>query len=151
MNRALAGILCLGLFIAGVSLVLWLTRHFRAKGSILDAKVACALTAVSFVFVGWGIILSALPPAGQAVGASGKALPPDIFAFAPAAMFHITALLTAIGLLLGAAFQLVSSWLSPPGDARRKNAAHLAAYGVAAFVVAIAHHTLMRVGPGLLK
>lgn len=150
MNRALAAVLFLGLFIVAVSLVLWLTRHFRAKGSILDAKVACALTAMSFVFVGWGIIFSALLPPGQP-GPGGKALPPDIFAFVPAAMFHVTALVTAIGLLLGAAFQLVSSWLSPLGDARRKNAAHLAAYGVAAFVVAIAHHMLMRVGPGLLK
>ena len=151
MNRALAAVLFLGLFVVGISLVLWLTRHFRAKGSILDAKVACALTAMSFVFVGWGIIFSALLPPGQPVGSGGKALPPDIFAFVPAAMFHVTALLAAIGLLLAAAFQLASSWLSPPGDARRKNAAHLAAYGVAAFVVAIAHHTLMRVGPGLLK
>jgi len=169
-------ILAVGVMIVGFGLMFWFIRlsyriraeyrppfgiagpfeflrldFYSDQGRAAIAKAACALVLLSFVFVGMGITLSALPPSGQPVGREGKALPPDIFAFVPAAMFHVTALVAAIGLLLGAAFQLLSSWLSPPGNPRRKKAMRLAIYGGAASLVAIAHFILMKVGPGLLK
>ena len=113
MNRALAFVLFLGLFVMGACLVLWFRRHSRAKGSVLDPKAACALTALSFVFVGVGMVAETLPPSGQIVGRDGRVLPPNAFTIAATAVFFCNALLAAIGLLLGAVFQLVSSWLNP--------------------------------------
>ena len=150
MNRALAVLLFLGLFIVGASLVLWLSRLQR-EGSIMSPKGGIALAALSFVFVGTSMIAETLPHSGKTVGASGKELPPEIFVIASTAGFFCTALLVAIGLLLGAAFQFVSSWFRPARDALRHSAARLAIYGVGASLVAFAHLTLLRLGPGLLK
>jgi hypothetical protein len=155
MNRTLSLVLFLGLFAAGVALVLWLSRHYRAKASILDAKAACAWAALSFVFVGAGLVAATLMPSGQTVVGGGKELPPDVFptvfATVPAAVFHLAALLAALGLWIGAAIQLVASWRSPSGGTRRQDAARLAIYGVGAFLVAIVHFALLRLGPDLLK
>jgi hypothetical protein len=150
MNRALAVFLLLGLFIAGASLVLWLSRLHR-EGNVMSPKGGIGLAALSFIFVGTSMIAETLPHSGKAVGASGKELPPDAFVIASTAGFFCTALLVTIGLLLKAAFQLASSWRSPSGSAHRRHAARLAIYSVGAFLVAYAHFTLMRVGPGLLK
>lgn len=151
MNSALSAIVFLGLFVAGVSLVLWFSRHYRTNRDILDPKVACALVALSFIFVGAGLLTTTLPPPAQAIRAGGKEVPLDVFATLPAGIFFCSALLAAIGLLLGAAFQLLASWLNPSGAARWRDAARLAIYGAGAFLVAIAHLTLLRLGPGLLK
>jgi hypothetical protein len=147
----LTGVLLIGLFIVAFSLVGWLSRHHRATGSIQDPKAAFVMAVLSFVFVGFGMLASTLPPSGKLVRPDGKELPPDIFAIAPAAVFFCTALLVTIGLLIGAAFQLVSSWRNPSVGALRQNAARLAVYAVGAFLVAIAHLTLLRSWPGLLK
>ena len=149
MNRALAAVLFLGLFILGFSLVLWLSRLQR-EGSLMSPKSGAGLAALSFVFVAATMIAETLPHPGKTVGASGKELPPEIFVIASTAGFFCTALIVTIGLLLGAAFQLVSSWRSRSGGARRQSAARLATCGVCALAVAIAHLTLLRVGPGLL-
>jgi hypothetical protein len=82
---------------------------------------------------------------------AGKELLPHVFAIVPAAIFFCTALLAAIGLMIGAAFQLVSSWFRPARDALQHSAARLAIYGVGASIVAFAHLTILRLGPGLLK
>jgi hypothetical protein len=169
-------ILLLGLLIVGFALMFWIIRlsrglrseyrppfglagpfwflhldDYTANGRCSIAKGACALTLLSFVFVGFFLVASTLPPSGKAIGLGGKELPPDFFATLPAIMFHAAAQLATIGLMLGAGFQLVSSWLNPPGAAQRRNAARLAIYGVGAFLVALAHFWLMKVGPSLLK
>ena len=151
MNRVLASVLLLGLFVAGACLVFWLNRHYRAKGDTLEPKAACAMAALSFIVVGAGMVAETLPSSGQIVGRDGKVLPPNSFTIAATAVFFCTALLAAIGLLFGAAFQLVSSWLNPSSNALRRSAARFAIYGVGAFLVALGHLTLMRMGPGLLK
>jgi hypothetical protein len=56
-----------------------------------------------------------------------------------------------IVLLLAATFQLVRSWRNSSGSALRQSATHLAIYGAGAFLVAIGHLALLRLGPGLLK
>ena len=50
MNRALAAILFLGLFLAGVSLVVLLSRHYRARGSTLGG-FAMLDTAVTYSII----------------------------------------------------------------------------------------------------
>jgi hypothetical protein len=151
MNRALSAILFLGLFVAAVTVGLWLNRRYRAKGSIVDAKVGYALTALSFIFVGAGLVAATMLPPAHTGRAGGKALPPEVFATIPPAIFGCAALLAAIGLLLGAAIELVATWRSPSGVARRQDAARLSIYGVGAFVVAIIHLALLRLVPDLLK
>jgi hypothetical protein len=150
MNRALAFVLFLALFVAAVSLVLWLTRHLRAKNSLFDGKVGLALAAMSFVFVGMAFIVSSFPGSGKPVAPSGRPLPPEFFFAAATAMFLATAMLATIGLLLAAAVELVWSWYKRSAEGRR-NAGRLALYAVGAFLVMVAHHVLLRIGTGLLN
>lgn len=150
-SRFLTGVMLVGLVAVAFGLIAWLTRHDRARGSMLDPKAACAMVALSFVFVGAAMVAETLPPSTRAVGASGKSLPPNIFTVTSTALFFCAALLAAIGLWLGAAFQLVSSWRSRSGAAQRRSAARLAVYGIGAILVAMAHLALLRTGPGLLK
>ena len=154
-SRFVVGVSFLALFLVAVGLILWLGRHYREDGRTLVPQVACAWAAVSFVFVGLGVIfataLAKWPERARSTRPDAKELPPDIFAILPPAMFSCGALLATTGLLLAAAFQLVSSWRSPSAGERRRNAAHLARYGVAAFVLAIAHLWLLRLVPGLIR
>lgn len=150
MNRALATVLFLALFVAAISLVLWMARHFRAKKSLFDGKVGLALAAASFLFVGMAFIVSTFPSSGKPVGPSGRPLPPDFFFVVAAAGFLFTALLATIGLLLAAAFELVRGWYRRSAEGRR-NAARLALYAMGAFLVMAAHHVLLRIGTGLLN
>ena len=85
----------------------------------MSPKGGVGLAALSFVLVGASMIAETLPHPGQAPGPSGKELPPHVFAIVPAAVFFCTALLVPIGLLLGAAFQFVSSWFRPARDVLR--------------------------------
>jgi hypothetical protein len=110
-------VLFLGLFVVAVSLIVRLSRHYRAKGSLLDAKPVCVYVVLSFVAVGMFMAFAALAPPGQAVGPRGKELSPDIFAIVPAAMFFTVSSVAAIGLMLAAAFQFASSWFRPSRDA----------------------------------
>ena len=151
MDRQVAIILFLGLFVTGLGLTVWSIWRNRIKGSALDVQNFIALTALSFVFDGAGIAFSALQSSTPAIGPGGKPLPPDFFATIPPAVFFAAGLLVAIGLLLGSAFKLVSSWRSPAAPARRREAGRLAIYGAAAFAVALAHHAMMRFGADLLK
>lgn len=151
MTRALAFALFLGLFVVGVALVVWLSRHYRAKGSMLDAKAVCLYALSSFIFVGLSMAFSALLLPGQGFGPRGKELPPEVSGTIPAVVFFICALLVAIGLLLAAAFQFGSSWFRQSRDALRQSAARLAIYGVGALLVALGHLALMRVAPALLQ
>lgn len=154
-SRFVVGVSFLVLFAMGVGLFLWLGRHYREGGRTLVPKVACAWAAVSFVFVGWGVLFATAlvkwPERGGPTRPGDKELPPDVFAILPPAMFSCAALLATLGLLLAAAFQLVLSWPNPSAGERRRNAAHLARYGVAALVLAIAHLWLLRLVPGLVR
>jgi hypothetical protein len=150
MNRALAVFLLLGLFILGASLVLWLSRLQR-EGRIMSPKGGIALAALSFVFRRDKHDRRDMPHSGKTVGIGGKELPPEIFIIAQQQASSVPHCSLAIGLMLGAAFQLVSSWFRPARDALRHSAARLAIYAVGASIVAFAHLTLLRLGPGLLK
>jgi hypothetical protein len=149
--RYLTGVLLIGLFIAAAGLVIWLTQHARAKRSLLDPKAVCVLAVLSFVFVGFGMLASTLPSSGKLTLANGKEVPSNLFATIPPAIFHMVALLTTIGLVLAAAFRLVSGLYSPLRAERWRDAARLAAYGIGALMVAVGHFILMKLGSGLLK
>jgi hypothetical protein len=147
-SRFLTGVVLIELFVVALCLFIWFERHWRAKRSLLDPKAVGVMGLLSFVFVAFAMLASTLPSSGKLIRPDGKELPPNIFAIALPAVFFIIALLAMIGLLLRAAFRLLSSWRGPSGVARRRDAACLATYGLGAFLVAAGHFTLMKLWPG---
>ena len=171
----LAGALALGLIVLGFGLFFWLSRfrgrvraeyqppagiagplgvlrldYYSSKGRMLIAKAACCFALLSFIFVAGGLLAAAFPSSSQAPRPGAAVLPPETFFLAASAISFSSALLAGLVLMLAAAAQLGWAMLRPSTRALRLNAARFAIYGVGAFLLAIAHTILLRVGLGLL-
>jgi hypothetical protein len=175
-SRFLAGVLAIGLIVIAFGLAIGLIRfparvraeyrppfgqsapvdclrfdYYTDKGRILITRAACSAALLSFIFVAGGLLAAKFPSSGQPTHPSATALPPDTFFLAASAIFFTTALLSSLVLMLAAVIEFAWTIWKPSAQALRFNAARFAIYGAGAFLVAIAHVTLLRLGPTLLK
>jgi hypothetical protein len=165
-----------GLVVIGFGLMIWfirLCRRMRAEyrppfglagpfeflrldyysdtGRILIARAASILAVQSLVLVAASLLIAKLSPWTHPLRPGAAAPPPDFLFSLTSAVFFSAASLACLVLLLAAALQFGWTLLKQSAQPLRLNAARYALYGVGAFVLAAAHQTLLKIGPGLLK
>ncbi|MPZ31742.1 MAG: hypothetical protein GEV13_12225 [Rhodospirillales bacterium] len=125
--------------------------YYSDAGRTLIARAACVLALLSLVFVVASLLMARLSPWKHPPRPGTAALPPDAMFTATSGVFASSAVLASLFLMLVAALQLGWAMLKPSARQLRLNAARFALYGVGALVLAVAHITLLRLGPGLLN